>query len=165
MFDFIDTVKKKQPKPRYCKSDNVKELERLHFAAKRTKYPDNPYPVKTTFRDDTANNLTKSVIAYIRLQGGFAARINSTGIFDNKLGKYRRSGARKGMSDIVATIGGKSINIEIKIGRDKMRPEQLKVKQEVEAAGGIYIVASSFDNFLEQINKFENNKNLQKLWD
>jgi Holliday junction resolvase len=73
------------------------------------------------------------------------------GTYSKKMGKYVRSGSKKGMADITSIINGKHVSIEIKTGRDKMRPDQLKVRDEVEAAGGIYIVASTFDNFLEQI--------------
>jgi hypothetical protein len=55
------------------------------------------------------------------------------------------------MADITAVIKGQHVSIEVKYGRDRIRPEQMKVKQEIEEAGGRYIIASSFDNFLEQI--------------
>ena len=152
MLDFINT-KTKKVKPGYKKPESIRELERLHFEAKQLRHPDTPYLVRTKFRDDSANELTRAVVAHIQLHGGFAARINSTGINDAKLGRYRRSGARKGVSDIQAVIGGRSISIEVKIGRDRMRPDQIKVKAEVEQSGGVYIIASSFDDFLEKINK------------
>jgi len=152
MLEFIDTVKKKQPKARYAKPDSIKELEQLHFAVKKAENPNVPYPVKTTFRDDTANELTRCIIAWLKINGHFGARVNSMGTYSQKLGKYIRSGSRKGMADITAVITGKHVSIEVKTGHDRMRPEQWKVKSEIEQAGGVYIVASSFDNFLEQIN-------------
>jgi len=155
---FIDkAATKKTPKTtRYQKPESLKELERLHFEQKKLRYPNikESLLVKTSFKDDTSNELTKSIIAWIRLNGGSASRINTTGIYDVKLGKYRRSGSRKGMSDIVAIMDGKHISIEIKIKNDKMRPDQLKVKDEIERAGGVFITVSSFDNFLEQIKKY-----------
>ena len=154
--DFIDTKQKKQAKPSCIKSESVKELERLYFEVKKVNYPNIHYLVKTKFRDDTANELTRCVIAWLRLNGHFGARVNTTGTYSQKLGKYIRSGSRKGMADITAVINGKHVSIEIKTGRDRIRPAQLKIKDEVEAAGGAYIIASSFDNFLEQIN-LENN--------
>ena len=151
--DFLHTEKKKQPKPRYIKPASVKELERLHFEQKKAKYPNDPYPVKTAFRDDSANDLTKCIISWLQLNGHFGARVNTQGTYSEKLGKYIRSGSRKGMADITAIINCKHVSIEIKIGRDRMRPDQMKVKQEVEQAGGVYIVVSSFDDFLKQMNQ------------
>ena len=150
--DFIDLyTKKKTPKARYVKPQSVKELERLHFEAKKLRYPNNPAVIKTSFRDDTANGLTKTIIAWLKLNGHFGARMNTTGTYSAKLGKYIHSGARKGMADIQAIINGKHVSIEVKTGKDRIRPDQMKVKSEVEAAGGVYIIASTFDNFLEQI--------------
>ena len=149
--DFIDTVKKKPAKPRYQKPESIRELERLHFEAKKVNHPDIPYLVATKFRDDGASDLTRCILVWLKLNGHFGGRVNTMGTYSQKLGKYIRSGSRKGMADITAVINGKHVSIEIKTGRDKIRPDQLKVKSEVEAAGGVYIVASSYDNFLEQI--------------
>jgi len=53
-------------------------------------------------------------------------------------------------------MDGRHISIEIKIGHDKLRPAQEKVKAEVEAAGGRYLVVRSFDDFLDQIQDIQN---------
>jgi len=150
MFEFIET-KKKQPKSRYIKPESVKVLERMHFDAKKALHPEVPYLVKSTFRDDTSNGLTKCITSWLKIHGHFAGRVNTTGTYNAKLGKYVHSGSRKGMADITAVVNGKHVSIEIKTGRDKMRAEQWKVKQEIEQAGGAYIVTNSFDDFLTQI--------------
>jgi len=169
---YAQSKPKKRRKPAYKKPDSIKELERLHFQKKKEKSPHNPYPVKTLFRDDSANGLTKCIVAWLELHGHFAGRVNTTGTYSQRLGKYIHSGSRRGMADITAVIGGKHVSIEVKTGRDRMRSEQMKVKQEIEGAGGIFIVVSSFDDFLKQMESitnstanasiFENNKNLQK---
>ena len=89
--------------------------------------------------------------------------LNTQGTYNKKLGKYIYSGAKRGMADISAVINGKHISIEVKVGKDKPRPEQLKVKEQVEQAGGVYIFVSSFDNFLSQIAEYENNIDLQNI--
>jgi len=147
---------KKQRKPPYRKPESIKELERLHFERKQAKRPYLPSHVKTTFRDDTANALTKSIVAWLELHGCFAGRVNVTGIYDSKLKRYRHSGSRRGMADIAAVVGGKHVSIEVKTGKDRMRPEQLKVKQEIEQASGLFIVVSSFDDFLKQMESIIN---------
>jgi len=85
------------------------------------------------------------------LNGHFAGRVNTTGVYNQKLGKYIHSGSRKGMADVTVVVNGRHVSIEVKAGKDRLRPEQLKVKQEVEMAGGVYFVVKSFDDFLEQI--------------
>jgi len=151
--DFIHETKQRQSKPRYCKPASVKVLERLHFERKKMKHPDIPYPVRTTFRDDKANDLTRCIIAWLQLNGHFGGRVNTGGTYSEKLGKYIRSGSKKGMADITAVMNGKHVSIEVKTGRDRIRENQMKVKQEIERAGGVYIVVHSFDDFLEQIKR------------
>ena len=144
---------KRKPKPRYVKPASVKELERLHFERKRLNRPDLPCHVKTIFRDDSANGLTRCITAWLQLNGHFAGRTNTQGTYNQKLGRYIHSGSKRGMADVTSVINGRHISIEIKIGRDRLRPEQLKVKQEIESAGGFYLIVRSFDDFLEQINQ------------
>ena len=152
---FVEYLREKKPKRKpkapYRKPDSIKELEQLHFEQKRMRNPDMPYPVKTKFRDDSANGLTRCITAWLQLNGYFAGRVNTTGTYNQKLGRYIHSGSKRGMADVTAVINGRHVSIEIKHGKDRIRPEQLKVKQEIEAAGGVYIIASSFDGFIEQI--------------
>ena len=153
-FEYLRQPKQKpQRKPLYRKPETVRQLEAAVFAKEKAIKPDNPAIYKTSFRDDTANGLTACVVAWLKYHGYFAGRVNTTGTYSHKLGRYIHSGSRKGMADVTAVINGRHVSIEIKIGRDRLRPEQLKVKNEVEQAGGCYIVAASFDNFLEQANK------------
>ena len=56
----------------------IKVLEDLAFEEKLKKYPDQPYLIRKKFSDKTANELTKSIIAYIKLKGGQAERISTT---------------------------------------------------------------------------------------
>lgn len=57
----------------------IKILEDLSFEEKQKKYPDQPYLIRKKFSDKTANELTKSIIAFIKLKGGQAERISTTG--------------------------------------------------------------------------------------
>jgi len=145
------TPQRHRKKPPYRKPESIKELEKQYFEYERSKRPDFPYPVKTQFRDDTTNTLTKSIKAWFTLNGGHMARINTTGIYDTKLRRYRFSGSTKGTADLVGTYRGRSVSVEVKYGRDTQSEAQKKYQQQAEAAGGIYIIASTFDNFLEQI--------------
>jgi hypothetical protein len=120
------------------------------------------YVVKTKFTDKTANGLTKAIIAWINLNGYQAERISTTGRYvDNSKvvtdvlgnrkkigsGKYIKGTGTNGSADISATIKGKSIKIEVKIGKDKQSEAQIKYQQMIEKAGGIYFIAKNFDEF------------------
>lgn len=126
------------------------------------------YVPKDKFTDKTANALTKAICTFINLTGGQAERISSMGrvidgrkVVTNYLGQtgligsqtYIPSTSTKGTADISAIIKGLSVKIEVKIGKDKMSQSQIQYKANVERAGGIYIIAKTWDGFIEQYIK------------
>jgi len=154
---------RKQP---YKKPQAVKDLEALAWEVKRQRFPDVPdyILVSEKYRDDSANGLTRCVIAYIRLRGGQAERINTMGrpidqrkTFTDVLGHTHQVGSVKwipgtstrGSADISATIQGRSVKIEIKSGADRQSDAQKRYAQDVEAAGGVYYVCKDFTSFVE----------------
>jgi len=147
---------------RYRKPQSIKEFEDAYFNFVKATHPNFPYPVRHTFRDDTSNELTKIILRWLTVNGYFGGRVNTTGIYNEKLKKYTYGGGRRGMADITAVIDGRHVSIEIKTGRDKMREAQIKVKNEIERAGGTYIVVRSFDDFLRQIAVLPKMENISK---
>ena len=154
---------RKQP---YKKPQAVKDLEAFAWEAKQKRFPDVPdyVLVSEKYRDDSANGLTRCVIAYIQLLGGQAERINTMGrpidqrkTFTDVLGHTHQVGSVKwipgtstrGSADISATIQGRSVKIEIKFGKDRQSEAQRKYAREVEAAGGIYYVCKDFTSFVD----------------
>ena len=146
----------RQRKKPYRKPDSIKELENRYFEYERSKKPNFPYPVMTKFRDDTANGLTRIIKAWFTVNGGYVSRINTTGIYDVKLRRYRFSGSTNGVADLIGTYKSRSISVEVKIGKDRQSEKQKDYQSQVERAGGIYIIARSFEGFLKQINIINN---------
>lgn len=112
-----------------------------------------------TYTDKTANGLTRCIVDFIRSNGGQAERINTTGmpiIRQLPSGRtettWRKGNTTKGSADISAIIDGKSVKIEVKIGPDRQSEAQKKYQKAVEAAGGMYFIAKSFDDFLTFYN-------------
>lgn len=121
--------------------------------------------------DLTANGLTAAVIRWIELHGGQAERINTQGTYikgktvgvgmygvKHLQGKFIPSGSTRGSADISAIIKTNqgtaiSLKIEVKIGRDKQSKYQKEYQKNIEAAGGIYIICKSFENFIEQYDR------------
>lgn len=150
----LDSLMSKPPKterkPRkeaYNKPEAVRKLEQV---------------TGNTHRDDTANGLTRCIIAYLKYKGWQAERINTTGIpHDTRqqardiLGRtrtigsveWRPSGSTVGSADISATIGGRSVKIEVKIGKDRQSEAQRRYQQAIEQAGGLYYIARNFTEF------------------
>lgn len=132
----------------------------------QTKMPPD-YVVKTKYSDKTANGLTKAIVKWITINGYQAERISTTGrwIDNSKIvtdvlgnckkigsGKYIKGSGTKGSADISATIKGKSIKIEVKIGKDKQSEAQKDYQLSIEKAGGIYFIAKDFSSFIEFYN-------------
>jgi len=142
------------------------ELKSLALLQSRNKFPSLPEYARVTpkYSDKTANGLTKCIIDYIRFKGGQAERISVTGRlvdrrkeFTDVIGKKRLIGSvqwikpsmQPGTADISAIIGGRSLKIEVKVGRDTQRAAQKVYQTQVEQAGGIYLLISSFNEFYE----------------
>lgn len=148
----------------------IKQLVALAVEVNRKKYPSMPpqYLPRPKYSDTTANGLTKCIIDFLRFHNWQAERINCTGrLIDNRtaytdvLGNTRTIGSikwirgtgRNGTSDISATIKGRSVKIEVKIGTDQQSDVQKLYQNEIEQAGGLYFIAKNFDTFVSWYNK------------
>ena len=153
----------------YRKPDAVKYLESLNFEDKKRRCQTIPveYLAAVKYRDDSANGLTKCIIDFLRIKGHQAERISTTGraidrqtTFTDVAGRVRTIGriewipgtTTKGSADISATIKGRSVKIEVKIGADRMSHYQQKYQQDVEAAGGVFFIARNFSSFVTWYN-------------
>jgi ribosomal 50S subunit-recycling heat shock protein len=141
------------------------QLQQLYHEANRQKYPsfpDNLRPSKA-IKTTTANGLTKAVVDFLNLSGHFATRINNTGTWVKEKahvngGYYRPSTQVKGIADINATINGRTVAIEVKIGRDRQSDAQRAYQDRIERSGGTYWIVKDFDQFYELYNNFINDK-------
>ena len=102
-----------------------------------------------------ANALTDAVVAYVKLSGGRAYRINNTGIYDPTLKKFRTSGTLKGIPDIIGVYKGRFISFEVKIGKDRQSEYQVLRQQEIEACGGLYVIAKEFEQFKKVFDEWK----------
>ena len=84
------------------------------------------------YNDNTSNKLTECIIDFIQIvKGQQAERFHSSGIpfIDPKTGnqKFAKPITTTGTADIHATIKGKSVKIEVKIGNDKQSPAHKRI--------------------------------------
>lgn len=133
------------------KSDAIIQLEIDLFNDLAATHPHFPvkYIPKQRRSDKTANGLTQCIIDYIRLHGGQAERIAIMGR-PQQVGRqvvWTKSHMTVGTADISATIHGRSVKIEVKIGKDRQSTEQKEYQQQIEQAGGIYYIATDFPTF------------------
>ena len=125
----------------------LQRLIDLSMANKRERYPNVPveWLPRPNYKPNTANGLTKCIIDFLRFNGWQAERINNTGRMYQ--GKWIPGTGTNGTADISATVKGRSVKIEVKIGRDRQSLEQLKYQSNIERAGGLYVIAKEFDGF------------------
>jgi len=147
-----------------CKKNAISVLKELYLNNSRMKHPTFPEHARVTpkYTDKTANGLTKCIVDFLNLTGNQAERINCMGrIIDTRktyvdvCGLYRTVGTvkygkttgKRGTADVSATIQGKSVKIEVKIGADKQSPAQKEYQKQIESSGGLYFIAKDFEQF------------------
>jgi hypothetical protein len=130
----------------------IQQLIEMEQQAQRKKYPSVPEHArcKTKHTEATANGLTKAIITWLTLNGHYSSRIQSQGQWNQKLARFTKSTVRKGIGDVMAVIEGRTIMIEVKIGKDKLSEAQIKTKGDVEKSGGYYMVVKDFDQFMTE---------------
>jgi hypothetical protein len=146
-------------------------LKHLKQEAMLESYPNVPkYALSAPkYEDKTANGLTKCIIEFLQLSNHQAERINTMGRpIDNRkqvtdvIGRTKtigtmtwgKSTATKGSADISATIEGRSVKIEVKIGADRQSEEQKVYQANIEKSGGKYWIAKNFDDFIKKYDDF-----------
>jgi hypothetical protein len=103
--------------------------------------------LSTQFPDTrTANGLTMFVIKFLTYAGHRATRIASSGRMIGR--KYIPGTTRKGTADISATIRGRAVMIEIKVGKDKPSEYQLREQELERNSGGVYEFIHTPEEFI-----------------
>jgi len=89
------------------------EDQSIYYKTKYPSFPPTYYPTKRRKKQSPTNELTDQVIKHIKSMGGVAYRINTTGNYNNRLGKWIVSGMKKGLPDVIGILHGRFIGIEI----------------------------------------------------
>jgi hypothetical protein len=147
------------------KKKAVQALTELKKSKWRKEHPIAPDYLMPSFKydDTTANGLTSCIIDYLNLLDGcHAERISNEGrtidtrkTVTNVVGQVRQIGSIKrikssmqlGTADISATVLGRSVKIEVKIGRDFQSEAQKEYQRQIEQAKGYYVIAKDFETF------------------
>ena len=150
--------------------ENKQRIQALEWTYLKTKHPSVPEHclAKTAWSDKNANGLTKMIVSFIQMSGYQAERINTMGTYraakkytnldgvTRTVGKgsYTKSGSTPGSADISATINGRSVKIEIKIGSDRQSDAQKAYEKAIVQAGGWYLICKNFDDFIDWYDTF-----------
>lgn len=156
--------------------DSLKVLNEMHIRSEKLKFPlikqnygDKYFEYKRPeYKENSANALTKSIIAYIRLRGFQAERISSSGRvvgstetrkseagYSYRVGKvkYIPGTSTNGTADISATICGMAIKIEVKFRKDRQSPAQKEYEKSIKTAGGVYYIARDLQSTYDWLNR------------
>lgn len=96
----------------------------------------------------TTNSLTAQIVHYIESRGGYAMRINVSGVYRKDVG-YIKSGSTVGVPDIIAVFEGMYIGVEVKTGKDYQSEVQKLNQDKTRQAKGVYLIARDFEGFKE----------------
>lgn len=96
--------------------------------------------------------IQKVISDYLSLKRIFFYR-NNSGAFRSEGGGFYRFGAT-GSPDIVAVIKGNYIGIEVKTEKGRMSPGQKMFQENLEKAGGIYLLVRSLNELIDKLNRY-----------
>lgn len=163
----------------------IANLKSRYLDFLKWRYPSVPAHALVTpnYMDEskTTNGLTKCIITLIQMKGWQAERVSSSGraldntkVVKDVLGKSKKIGSSRyikgtsqnGTADISANIQGRSIKIEVKNKRtkDKLSPAQKKYRDQIEISGGVYYIATDFEESAQCLNQFPDNPRKLDFW-
>lgn len=110
-----------------------------------------------TLTNETTRRILKffflyGVFAYRNSVGGGAASYTTkTGDIHNRFVQFGKSGS----PDIIAILpkSGRFLGVEVKTGRDRLRPEQIGFISNARRMGAEVLVVKDFNDFLSQWNQ------------
>ena len=98
-----------------------------------------------------ANQLAAYAVKVFQQAGWVAWRQNNTAICDK--GQFRRFVGLKGVSDVIGfhATTGRFLACEIKVGRDRLSPDQEQFLSAVVRAGGVGLVVRHADDLKQYL--------------
>lgn len=105
-------------------------------------------------------NALRSIIEYLNWQQMkgklFFSRINTTGIYDEQLKRYRTmsSGTFRGFPDIIVVANALPIFIEVKSHNGKQSTYQVAIEAELTKQGAVYILARTASFVEQRLSKY-----------
>lgn len=96
------------------------------------------------------DDLVRSIRLYLSEIGALSIHVPTPGLVFDRNGKQIKLG-KKGVLDIAACLNGRFIAIDAKIGRDKLKPDQVNYANAVTRSGGIAFAAWSVDDVIQRL--------------
>lgn len=96
------------------------------------------------------DDLVNSIRVFISSIGGLPVKIDTPGLLYDRAGRPVKLG-KKGVLDLTNCVRGRFVAIDAKIGRDNLKPQQVKYANAVIRAGGIAFAAWSVDDVRDRL--------------
>lgn len=100
--------------------------------------------------------IENQILSWLKIKKIFAFKVESVGVFDQKLGRYRMKHSvhkRNGISDIIGIFENRFLAIEVKALKGRLSDHQREFLEEVNENGGIGFVARSIEDVEQELNK------------
>lgn len=98
------------------------------------------------------NDLVRLIRLFISEIGGVSVPVDTPGLLYTRDGRPAKFGV-KGTLDIAATVNGRAVWIDAKIGRDHLKPAQTRFVEAIERAGGVAFAAWSVDDVRDRLTR------------
>lgn len=110
----------------------------------------------------TANGLQTWIVNYMDWSGGDGNRINTMGVVRD--GKYTKGSTKKGTGDLscIHPCGAITFYLEIKVGKDTPREDQLKRQKKIQGMGGTYEFVKTPMDFFAVYDRIEAQSKFKK---
>jgi len=95
-------------------------------------------------------DLVHKIRLYLSEIGAMSVPVDTPGLLYTRDGRPAKFGT-KGALDVAATIKGRAVWIDAKIGKDRLKPDQVKFAAAQERAGGIAFAAWSVDDVADRL--------------
>ena len=155
LLKYLTKEKKKKVKAEIS-PELIKRYRDAKYAYEAAQFPNwiaDDHFIEPEFPDtSTANGLQSMIVDHATWMGCHANRINTMGRQVD--GKWITGSTKKGTADVALIIGGRSVHLEIKVGNDKPRPEQLKQQIQVRKAGGVYEFIHNAKEYFEVFDRY-----------
>ena len=106
--------------------------------------------------DQTSDEMTASILGYLRAKGYVAWALDDRGRYNPKTGKwYPHPNNRVGVPDILGyrKSDARFIGVEVKAGRDSLSSFQIDFLNELKEHGGLPFVAYRFEGFVRSFER------------
>jgi len=95
-------------------------------------------------------DIQKQILDYLKIKRIFHYKNSTTGIYQQKTGHYIPSQS-VGSPDIICVVDGRYIGIEVKRPGSKLSPHQEAFRDNLQQAGGFYIVAHNVEDVITNL--------------